>query len=121
MLFTVKCCQSVDFACSFCYFCLTNEMKMEKHRFIIVFGGISILTILVVFLSCCYFSQIKNEQILKATYLFSHAVDLEKELMQPEFISFPRSDTGISSDSTVIETEKGKVVYKKISRRIVLL
>ena len=55
---------------------------MEKHRFIIVFGGISILTILVVFLSCCYFSQIKNEQILKATYLFSHAVDLEKELMQ---------------------------------------
>lgn len=86
---------------------------MEKHRFIIVFGGISILTILVVFLSCCYFSQIKNEQILKATYLFSHAVDLEKELMQPEFISFPRSDTGISSDSTVIETEKGKVVYKK--------
>ena len=33
--------------------------------------------------------------------------------MQPEFISFPRSDTGISSDSTVIETEKGKVVYKK--------
>lgn len=113
MLFPVKCCQSVDFACSFCYFCLTNEMKMEKHRFIIVFGGISILTILVVFLSCCYFSQIKNEQILKATYLFSHAVDLEKELMQPEFISFPRSDTGISSDSTVIETEKGKVVYKK--------
>lgn len=96
-------------------------MKMEKHGFIIVFGGISILTILVVFLSCCYFSQIKNEQILKATYLFSHAVDLEKELMQPEFISFPRSDTGISSDSTVIETEKGKVVYKKISRRIVLL
>ena len=63
---------------------------MEKHRFIIVFGGISILTILVVFLSCCYFSQIKNEQILKATYLFSHAVDLEKELMQPEFISFPK-------------------------------
>ena len=88
---------------------------MEKHRFIIVFGGISILTILVVFLSCCYFSQIKNEQILKATYLFSHAVDLEKELMQPEFISFPRSDTGISSDSTVIETEKGKFVYKKNS------
>lgn len=80
-----------------------------------------ILTILVVFLSCCYFSQIKNEQILKVTYLFSHAVDLEKELMQPEFISFPRSDTGISSDSTVVETEKGKVVYKKISRRIVLL
>lgn len=90
---------------------------MEKHRFIIVFGGISILTILVVFLSCCYFSQIKNEQILKATYLFSHAVDLEKELMQPEFISFPRSDTGISSDSTVIETEKGKVVYKKLKFR----
>lgn len=86
---------------------------MEKHRSIIVFGGILILTILVVFLSCCYFSQIKNEQILKATYLFSHAVDLEKELMQPEFISFPRSDTGISSVSTVVETEKGKVVYKK--------
>lgn len=80
-----------------------------------------ILTILVVFLSCCYFSQIKNEQILKATYLFSHAVDLEKELMQPEFISFPRSDTGISSVSTVVETEKGKVVYKKVSRRTVLL
>lgn len=88
-------------------------MKMEKRRLIIVFGGILILMILVVFLSCCYFSQIKNEQILKATYLFSHAVDKEKELMQPEFISFPRSDTGISSDSTVIETEKGKVVYKK--------
>ncbi len=103
MLFPVKCCQSVDFACSFCYFCLTNEMKMEKHRFIIVFGGILILTILVVFLSCHYFSQIKNEQILKATYLFSHAVDLEKELMQPEFISFPKSYTGISSDFTVIE------------------
>ena len=86
---------------------------MEKRRLIIVFGGILILMILGVFLSCCYFSQIKNEQILKATYLFSHAVDKEKELMQPEFISFPRSDTGISSDSTVIETEKGKVVYKK--------
>ena len=86
---------------------------MEKHRFIIVFGGILILTILVVFLSCHYFSQIKNEQILKATYLFSHAVDLEKELMQPEFISFPKSYTGISSDFTVIEIEKGKVVYKK--------
>ena len=113
MLFPVKCCQSVDFACSFCYFCLTNEMKMEKHRFIIVFGGTLILTILVVFLSCHYFFQIKNEQILKATYLFSHAVDLEKELMQPEFISFPRSDTGISSDSTVIESEKGKVVFQK--------
>ena len=113
MLFPVKCCQSVDFACSFCYFCLTNEMKMEKHRFIIVFGGISILTILVVFLSCCFFSQIKNEQILKATYLFSHAVDLEMDLMHPEFISFPSSDSVISSDSTVIETEKGKVVYKK--------
>ena len=113
MLFPVKCCQSVDFACSFCYFCLTNEMKIEKDRFILVFGGILILTILVVFLSCHYFSLIKNEQILKATYLFSHAVDLEKELMQPEFISFPKSYTGISSDFTVIETEKGKVVYKK--------
>ena len=77
---------------------------MEKHRFIIVFGGILILTILVVFLSCHYFSQIKNEQILKATYLFSHAVDLEKELMQPEFISFPKSYTGISSDFTIWET-----------------
>ena len=41
--------------------------------------------------------------------------------MQPEFISFPRSDTGISSVSTVVETEKGKVVYKKVRRRIVLL
>lgn len=63
---------------------------MEKHRFIIVFGGISILTILVVFLSCCYFSQIKNEQILKATYLFSHAVDLEKELMATGVYLFPK-------------------------------
>lgn len=113
MLFPVKCCQSVDFACSFCYFCLANEMKMEKHRFIIVFGGTLILTILVVFLSCHYFFQIKNEQILKATYLFSHAVDLEKELMQPKFVSFPKSDTDISSDSTVIESEKGKVVFQK--------
>ncbi len=113
MLFPVKCCQSVDFACSFCYFCLANEMKMEKHRFIIVFGGTLILTILVVFLSCYYFFQIKNEQILKATYLFSHAVDLEKELMQPKFVSFPKSDTDISSDSTVIESEKGKVVFQK--------
>ena len=111
MLFPVKCCQSVDFACSFCYFCLANEMKMEKHRFIIVFGGTLILTILVVFLSCYYF--FKNEQILKATYLFSHAVDLEKELMQPKFVSFPKSDTDISSDSTVIESEKGKVVFQK--------
>jgi len=113
LLFPVKCCQSVDFACSFCYFCLANEMKMEKHRFIIVFGGTLILTILVVFLSCYYFFQIKNEQILKATYLFSHAVDLEKELMQPKFVSFPKSDTDISSDSTVIESEKGKVVFQK--------
>ena len=113
MLFPVKCCQSFDFACSFCYFCLANEMKMEKHRFIIVFGGTLILTILVVFLSCYYFFQIKNEQILKATYLFSHAVDLEKELMQPKFVSFPKSDTDISSDSTVIESEKGKVVFQK--------
>lgn len=86
---------------------------MEKHRFIIVFGGTLILTILVVFLSCYYFFQIKNEQILKATYLFSHAVDLEKELMQPKFVSFPKSDTDISSDSTVIESEKGKVVFQK--------
>lgn len=94
---------------------------MEKHRFIIVFGGISILTILVVFLSCCYFSQIKNEQILKATYLFSHAVDLEKELMQPEFISFPRSDTGISSVLLLSRPKREKLFIKKISRRIVLL
>ena len=86
---------------------------MEKHRFIIVFGGTLILTIFVVFLSCYYFFQIKNEQILKATYLFSHAVDLEKELMQPKFVSFPKSDTDISSDSTVIESEKGKVVFQK--------
>ena len=84
-------------------------MKMEKHRFIIVFGGISILTILVVFLSCCYFSQIKNEQILKATYLFSHAVDLEKELMQPEFYLFSQDlIPAFSSDSYCYRDRKGK-------------
>ncbi|RHO70276.1 hypothetical protein DW083_13900 [Parabacteroides sp. AF48-14] len=88
-------------------------MKMGKHRFIIFFGVILILTTLIVFLACCYFSQIKKEQILKAVYIFSYAIDKEKALMQPEFVSYPKFDVSISSDSTIIETEKGKAIYKR--------
>lgn len=90
-----------------------DKKKMGKHRFIIAFGVMLFVTTLVVILSCCYFSQIKNEQILKAIYIFSHVVDKEKGLMQPELVSFSKSNVSTPSDYTVIETEKGKVRYKK--------
>ena len=97
----------------FVTFAVINNVKMGKRKYIIVFGGLLFVTILVVFFSCCFFSHIKNEQILRATYLFNHAIDREKVLMQPDFISFPKSTIGISSDVNIVETEKGKIVYQK--------
>lgn len=86
-------------------------MKISKLKIelpIVVFG-----TLLIVFLSYRYVVLVKNIEIQRAFYLFKQSMEQEKRLMQPEFISFPKSYTGISSDFTVIETEKGKVVYKK--------
>ncbi|RHR58917.1 hypothetical protein DWW90_09040 [Parabacteroides sp. AF17-28] len=88
-------------------------MKMEKNRSIIAVAAMLILTILIVFLSYRYFFQIENEQILKTVYIFNHAVDKEKGLMQPEFVSISKSSARASSESTVIETEKGKAIYKR--------
>lgn len=59
---------------------------MEKHRSIIVFGGILILTILVVFLSYRYVISVKSVEIQRTFYLFKQSVEQEKVLMQPEQI-----------------------------------
>ena len=59
------------------------ETKMEKHRSIIVFWGILVLTILVVFLSYRYVISVKNIEIQRTFYLFKQSVEQEKVLMQP--------------------------------------
>jgi DNA-binding winged helix-turn-helix (wHTH) protein len=104
-----KCFRHADF----CYFCSINEAEMKKNRSIITLLAMLILTALVVLLSCRYATQVKNGQILKAVYLFSQAVDNEKELMRPALIVVSESETEKQSDSTVIETEKGKTIYKR--------
>ena len=98
----------------FYYFCPIDEVEMKKNKSIITLLAMLILTVLAVFLSCRYATQVKNEQVLETVYLFSQAVDSEKELMHPGLIFFPESKTEIRSDSTVIETEKEKTVYKRI-------
>ncbi|WP_337813894.1 hypothetical protein [Parabacteroides johnsonii] len=97
----------------FVTFVLQNETKMEKHRSIIVFGGILILTILVVFLSYRYVISVKNIEIQRTFYLFKQSVEQEKVLMQPEQMFLGDLKTELRSDSVIIETEKGKVKYKK--------
>lgn len=89
------------------------ETKMEKHRSIIVFGGILILTILVVFLSYRYVISVKNREIQRTFYVFKQSVEQEKVLMQPGQMFLGDSKTELRSDSLIIETEKGKVRYKK--------
>ena len=85
---------------------------MKKNRPIIILLVMLILTVLVVFLSCRYVTQVKNGQILKNVYLFNLATDKEKELTQSEFVSFSESNVSPSS-SVIIETEKGKAIYKR--------
>ena len=85
---------------------------MKKNRPIIILLVMLILTVLVVFLSCRYVTQVKNGQILKTVYLFNLATDKEKELTQSEFVSFSESNVSPSS-SVIIETEKGKAIYKR--------
>jgi hypothetical protein len=89
------------------------ETKMEKHRSIIVFWGILVLTILVVFLSYRYVISVKNIEIQRTFYLFKQSVEQEKVLMQPEQMFLGDLKTELRSDSVIIETEKGKVRYKK--------
>lgn len=89
------------------------ETKMEKHRSIIVFWGILVLTILVVFLSYRYVISVKNREIQRTFYLFKQSVEQEKVLMQPEQMFLGDLKTELRSDSVIIETEKGKVKYKK--------
>lgn len=89
------------------------ETKMEKHRNIIVFWGILVLTILVVFLSYRYVISVKNIEIQRTFYLFKQSVEQEKVLMQPEQMFLGDLKTELRSDSVIIETEKGKVKYKK--------
>lgn len=89
------------------------ETKMEKHRSIIVFWGILVLTILVVFLSYRYVISVKNIEIQRTFYLFKQSVEQEKVLMQPEQMFLGDLKTELRSDSVIIETEKGKVKYKK--------
>ena len=86
---------------------------MEKHRSIIVFWGILVLTILVVFLSYRYVISVKNIEIQRTFYLFKQSVEQEKVLMQPEQMFLGDLKTELRSDSVIIETEKGKVKYKK--------
>ena len=82
---------------------------MEKHRSIIVFWGILVLTILVVFLSYRYVISVKNIEIQRTFYLFKQSVEQEKVLMQPEQMFLGDLKTELRSDSVIIETEKGKV------------
>ena len=89
------------------------ETKMEKYRSIIVFGWILVLTILVVFLSYRYVISVKNREIQRTFYLFKQSVEQEKVLMQPGQMFLGDSKTELRSDSVIIETEKGKVKYKK--------
>ena len=86
---------------------------MEKHRSIIVFWGILVLTILVVFLFYRYVISVKNIEIQRTFYLFKQSVEQEKVLMQPEQMFLGDLKTELRSDSVIIETEKGKVKYKK--------
>lgn len=55
----------------------------------------------------------KNREIQRTFYLFKQSVEQEKVLMQPGQMFLGDSKTELRSDSVIIETEKGKVRYKK--------
>lgn len=95
------------------YFCGVNHTKMKKCKLSIPLFIIMFLAVLVVLMSCLYGIQVKNEQVQKAFYLFNQSVQEEAKIMDSDFMSFPQSDTGIHSDSIIIETEEGIVKYKR--------
>ena len=65
------------------------------------------------FLSYRYVISVKNIEIQRTFYLFKQSVEQEKVLMQPEQMFLGDLKTELRSDSVIIETEKGKVKYKK--------
>lgn len=85
---------------------------MKKCKLRIPLLIIMFLAVLVVLMSCLYGVQVKKEQVQKVFYLFNQSVQEEAKIMDSDFMSFPQSDTGIHSDSIIIETEEGIFKYK---------
>lgn len=87
-------------------------MKIDRRG--VAFCIIMFLTICFVFLAYRYAVLVKKEQVQKVSYLFNQAVEREKVLMQPGQLFFATPKAYVQkSDSIIIETENGKVVYEK--------
>lgn len=86
---------------------------MKKYKYVIPLVVLVGLSFLIGTLFFHYYYLVRNEQKLKATLLFSLAVEKEREIMKPKFMSFSESKNDFRSDSVTIETAKGKKVYKQ--------
>ena len=80
--------------------------KLDARLSIVVF-----LTILIMFLSYQYAVHVKKEEVQRVFYLFKQSVKQEETLMQPEQMFWGDSKAELRSNSVVIETEKGIVLY----------
>ena len=86
-------------------------MKINKLN--VILSIVVFLTILIVFLSYRYAVHVKKEEVQRAFYLFKQSVEEEETLMQPEQIFWGDSKAELRSDSVIIETEKGRVLYER--------
>lgn len=86
-------------------------MKINKLN--VILSIVVFLTILIVFLSYRYAVHVKKEEVQRAFYLFKQSVEEEETLMQPEQIFRGDSKAELRSDSVIIETEKGRVLYER--------
>lgn len=106
-------CLSLAFNWLFVYFCGVNYTKMKKYKLSIPFLVIVFLTILAVSISYLYIIHIKGMQIQTVFNLFGESLKQETLIMQPKFVSLSEPDVAVRLDSTIIETEKGIVKYKR--------
>lgn len=90
-----------------------KKNKMKKYAQIAFLTVLSGLVLLTVFWLRQYYDLVKEELETKAVYLFRQAMEREKSIMHPEFISFSGLKNKSRSDSITIETVKGRVVYNK--------
>lgn len=86
---------------------------MKKYKLSIPFLVIVFLTILAVSISYLYIIHIKGMQIQTVFNLFGESLKQETLIMQPKFVSLSEPDVAVRLDSTIIETEKGIVKYKR--------
>lgn len=107
LLFPIGYYWDISFTYSFYCFYLAGRVGVRGREFVVIFKKVSVLAVLIIFLSYYCFSRVGGRRVLGTACLFDRTISLRGRLVRPRFVSFPESSANVSSSSAIVRA-RGK-------------